>query len=297
MRVQHAGARRVGLAPPRMRRERPAERLVLAVGNVVEAQLGPALAPVGRVDVGQERRISRPEHARVAPVWSEGREELDQLARDHRAGLRPRMVRPVDHAHIRIGGERLQQRRAPALDRRRVLGEERHDVRAGGFRPEVASAAVPERGRIDLEHLGPRAACDRGRAVVRAGVDHQQLVGALTSHGGEQLIQVARPVLDGHDHSDARGHRARQLLGLLQPPDDPADRAQRAAKLVGAAAAHERVQVDAPAIEPVDAVLRGRDRGVGARDELRVLRLEPLDAGAQGLDLRLLRGRAHRARG
>ena len=67
--------------------------------------------------------------------------------------------------------------------------------------------------------------------------------------------------------------------------------AHRGAELGRARPRHQRVEVEVPAVEPVGALLRRGDRGVGARDLLGALALELGDARAQRLELGALVGR------
>jgi hypothetical protein len=202
VRMQHGRAGMEDLRPAGGE-HRTRERLVLGVGHVGEADLLPALAPVGGVDVGQERLVARAlEHGRaVGPVQGE---ELLQLARDHRRRLGAGPVRAVGRADALIELEGLLYGREPSGQRRGVLREEADDVAARALGGEVARAAVAELARRDLEHVGARRARDLDAAVARAGVDDQQLetgrVARLRAHRREQLAQVARPVLDRDDH-------------------------------------------------------------------------------------------------
>ena len=223
VRVQHAGARRVGLPPRGVRGQRAAERLVLAVRDVVEADLLPARPAVRRVHVGEERRVVGAEHARRVAVGGERREELDQLARDHRARVRPREMRAEDGADVGVERERLAQRGEPAGHRRRVLGEEGDDLGARPLGAEVARAAVPELGRRDLEHLDAGA---RGRSPTEPSREPESMTSTsstrLARERGEQLGQVARTVLDGDDDGDARRHPREAPLERLERADDGA---------------------------------------------------------------------------
>ena len=76
---------------------------------------------------------------------------------------------------------------------------------------EVARAPVPERRSGSISStVAPAARAISRRAVARAGVDDQDLVDALARERGEQLAEVAGPVLDGDDRCDALGHRDRR---------------------------------------------------------------------------------------
>ena len=207
VRVQDAGAGVVRLAPRRVRGQRAAEGLVLAVAHVVEADLLPARAPVGGVHVRQEGRVARAEDARLV---AEDGEELGQLARDHRARVGAGEVRAEDDADVLGQGERLAHGGQPAGDRGGVLREEGDHVAARALGGEVARPAVAELARLDLDHRGARLARDLLRAVARARVDDEDLVRALAGQRVEQLGEKARPVSDGDHRGDALGHRVRR---------------------------------------------------------------------------------------
>ena len=98
----------------------PAEGLVLAVREIVEADLLPARPRVAGVHVREEGEPARPLH-RGPAVGREAGEELQQLASDHRRGLRVRQV----------GAER----RAHAADRARRPRGARRASPAGAWRP------------------------------------------------------------------------------------------------------------------------------------------------------------------
>ena len=163
VRMQHRRAGVVGLLPAAVE-QLAAEGLVLGVGHVVETDLLPALAPVAGVHVREESRVAGPLHHRV-PIRGERREEVLELARDHRAGLRPRQVRPVGCANAFAEGERLAVRVQPAGDRLGVLGQEADQLARRALRAEVARAAVAERFGFDLDDLCARRAGDLTRRV------------------------------------------------------------------------------------------------------------------------------------
>src|SRR4051812_34618065 len=58
------------------------------------------------------------------------------------------------------------------------------------------------------------------------------------------------------------------------PPDDPADDAYASTGLHRTWTCHQGVEVEMPAVEPVNALLKRRDRGVGTCDLLGTLALE-----------------------
>ncbi len=235
VRVQHRGAGVVDLAPAGREQVAP-KRLVLGVGDLAEADLLPAGARVAGVDVREERRVAvalndrasarfaarLPAHGAVClptgpaarlparRARGEAREELAQLAGDHRAGVRARQVRPVGGADALIERKRLAVGGEPARDGRGVLGEEADQLAGGALGAEVAGAPVAELGGVDLEQLHARRADDLARAVARARVDHEHLVDPLAREGLQQLLQVALPVLDGDDRGNpAHGSQSR----------------------------------------------------------------------------------------
>ena len=135
--VQHRSSRRVGLPPPRVGGERAPERLVLAVRDVGEAQLRPAGAPVGRVDVRQERRIVAAEHARRAAVGGERRRRT-RPARARSSGSCPAAedaARRPRRRRRRAQGPRGRRRASPPSA-----------SRPGSERPRSPPASARRRG-------------------------------------------------------------------------------------------------------------------------------------------------------
>ena len=199
-------------------------------------------------------------------------------------------MRAIGGTDALLQRERLPVGRGPAGNRRGVLGEKADQLAARALGAEVAGAPVAELGGVDLEQLHSRRAGDLKRAVARARVDHEHIVDALARERVEQLRQIALAVLDGyHDrHRWARRKPRSRAQPALGPSDRPADRtdpAQRAAQLRGAGPAHQRVQVEVPAVEPVDALLGLGDDRVRPGLRLHELGLERGHARAQALVL------------
>ena len=146
----------------------------------------------------------------------EPREELLQLARDHRRGIRARAMRAVGRAHLRVERERRTVGIEPARQRRGVLREEADQLARRPLRTQVARAPVAELARLDLKHPHAGRAGDCKRAVARARVDQQDLIDALARQGIQQLPQVALPILDG-DHR-AHAHAPAHAQTLTRTP-------------------------------------------------------------------------------
>ena len=208
VRVQHGGAGVVDLAPAPVGGERAPERLVLAVVDVVEPQGLQAVTAVGRVDVREEGRVAVARRPGGRRGRGERREELGQLARDHRARVVPGQVGPEHDADRLRDREALAQGGEPPRRRRGVLGQERDHVAARQVGGEVARAPVSELAARDLVDRRARGAGDRDRPVARARVDDDHLVDALARQRAQHLVEVARPVLDGdHGRDPPHGHR------------------------------------------------------------------------------------------
>ena len=203
--VPDGGARMEHLRPACLE-HRAAEGLVLGVLHVREPDLRPALARVAGVHVRQERQAAPPVHDRPA-VRREAREELGQLARDHRArAAREGEVRPERRAHPLVEPERLAVGLEPAVLRHGVLREEADQVSAGALGAEVARAPVAEVLGRDLDQLGAGRACYLAGAVARPRVDDDQLDVALGPYRGEHLLEALVAVLHRDNDGDRAGH-------------------------------------------------------------------------------------------
>ena len=168
------------------------------------------------------------------------------LGLDHVRGVRPRVVR-AEHERDVVGLlEALQQRGQPAVvRRRRVLGEERDVVARGELHHPVARAAVGELAPWGSRWMrAPWRSAISSEPSVEPGVDDQQLdlaVGALRAHGGEHLVEVARPVVDGDGDRSRRRSSVRALVELARTLTASAlARAQRRGELPGDGASHLR---------------------------------------------------------
>ena len=228
---------------------------------------------------------------RRAAGGAEAGEEFGQLARDHRRRVRARQVRAERGADALLQRQCLAERRQPAGQRCRILREEADQLTAGALRAEVARAPVAERRGLDLEQLRAGRARDRGRAVARARVDDQHLEpGLLVQHRGEHLLEVPRTVLDRDDDRGAAAHPEQLALGRLDAPHDAARDPDGGAELRGAGLFHQRVEVDPPAVEPVDLLLGLGQRGLEPAELLGALGLERGHPRPQGVQLGALVG-------
>ena len=205
------------------------EGLILAVRDVAEADLRPAGPAVARVHVGEERLV-----VDAVQDWTaggrEGREELGQLAGDHRARVGARKVRSEAHPHPRVERERFAVRRQPALDGDRVLRQEGKQVAGGLLGGEVARAAMTKLAWLELEHGHAGGAGESYRPVGRPRVNDENLVDTLAQQRGEQLGEVPHPVEDRDDRANGLAHPARRR-SPYQRSRRPAPRALRITKM------------------------------------------------------------------
>ena len=154
VRVQDGGAGVVGLAPARVRGERAAERLVLAVARRRRSGSPPSTRAGRRRSRSTGTSGRRAEDARLR----RRRWRRTRSARARSSGSCPARGRcGPKTAPTSLGErERLAHGGEPAGRRRGVLGQEGDHVAARALGAEVARAAVPElRGR-DLDHAWRR---------------------------------------------------------------------------------------------------------------------------------------------
>ena len=182
-----------------------AEGLVLGVGDLAKADLLPAGAGVAGVDVREERGVAGALHPRL-PAGREPREELGELAGDHRARVGSRQVRPVGGADALFKRERGAVGRGPAGDRGGVLGEEADELAAWCARaPRLRVRPWPNSaGSISSSSTPAARAISRERSREPESITSTSSTCSRAS-ASSSSAQVALAVLDGN-HDRDRGY-------------------------------------------------------------------------------------------
>ena len=143
-----------------------------------------------------------------------------------------------------------------------------------GARSSVSSTTRPACGRLPVSSEAP-GEDPRGRRRLELGLCQRRRIASPRPTSAFACSRFLRY------HAASGAHRAARAgelgAGVVEQAVDRARRPQRRPQLARPAPAHQRVQVEVPAVEPVAAVLRRGDRRVGARYLLRVPALQLLE--------------------
>ena len=178
-------------------------------------------------------------------------EELGQLARDHRARVGVREVRPEGGAHARVELERLAVGGEPAGLGHGVLGQEADQLPDGALGREVARAPVAELGRARSRSARPPAARGELDASRRASRSRSRAARARPARAPPRApcrAAVRRPCtgIDDRDRAHERLARARARRGPGSPPRGPAGRGRRCHSGVSLASSHSGLRKAVP---------------------------------------------------